>query len=61
MPMESVGPRNLVGRTRNVSRVVVAVAGLVMAVRKYGQRAFRLSRRKLGLRSRTVKGVFASV
>jgi hypothetical protein len=36
MPVEGMGPRNLVGRTRNVSRVVVAVTRLVMAVRKNG-------------------------
>jgi hypothetical protein len=59
--VKSMGPRNLVGRTRNVSRVVIAVTRFVVTVRKNGKRAFRLSRRKLGLRSRTVKGVFASV
>jgi hypothetical protein len=46
--MERMRTWNLVRRARDVSRVVVPVAGLVMAVREDGQMTLRLRGRELG-------------
>lgn len=52
---------DLVRRARDVSRVVVAVAWLVMAVRKDSQVAFRVRCHQLGFRARIVEGLTASI
>jgi len=44
-----------------MGRIVVSVARLVMSVRKDSQSAFGMRRRKLGLGSRTMKRMLASV
>lgn len=44
MTVQSMRARNLVGQTRDMRRVVVAVTWLVVAVRKDGQVAFGVRR-----------------
>ena len=46
---------NLIGRARDVGRVVVAVAWLVVAIREDGQVTFRVRCRQLRFRTRLVE------
>jgi len=56
-----VWTRNLVGRARDVRRVVVAVAWLVVAVRKDGQMALRMRGHELRFRACLVERLLAGV
>ena len=59
--MQSMGSRDLVGRTRNVSCVVVAVTWLVVTVCEDGQMTFGVSACQLGLGASVVESLAAGV
>jgi hypothetical protein len=59
--MEGMRTRNLVWNARNMCRVVVSVAWLVMAVGEDGQSALRMGRGQLWLGSGSIENVLASV
>jgi hypothetical protein len=59
--VQGVRTRNLVGRTRDVSGVIVAVAWLVVAVREDRQMTFGVRGHELGFRARIVERLLAGI
>lgn len=59
--VERMRTRDLVGRARDMGRVVVTVAGLMMTVREDGQLALRVRRRQLRFRACVMECLAARV